>query len=61
VRQGDPALFQLLDIHGEQLRRLMTRAVERSYVTVPWPAAEYDALSSVEPADPHDHPASERR
>jgi hypothetical protein len=46
VRQGDPALFQLLDIHGEQLRRLMTSAVERSYVTVPWPNAEYDTLSS---------------
>lgn len=61
VRQGDPALFRLLDIHGEQLRRLMTRAVERSYVTVPWPVAEYDALSSIEPPDIDGHAASEPR
>lgn len=61
VRQGDPALFQLLDIHGEQLRRLMTSAVERSHVTVPWPDAEYDALSSVDPAAIPDHPTSEPR
>lgn len=61
VRQGDPALFRLLDIHGEQLRRLMTRAVERSYVTVPWPEAEDDALSSVDPAAIPDHPTSEPR
>jgi len=61
VRQGDPALFQLLDIHGEQLRRLMTHAVERSHVTVPWPDAEDDALSSVDPAAIPDHPTSEPR
>jgi len=57
VRQGDPALFRLLDLQGDQLRRIMTRAVERSYVTVPWPEAEYDALSSVETAGTGDHPA----
>lgn len=61
VRQGDPALFRLLDLHGEQLRRLMTRAVERSYVTVPWPDVEYDALSSTEPAGVYDGAASEPR
>jgi hypothetical protein len=50
IRQGDPAHFRLLDIHGEQLRRLMERAVERSYITVPWPVAEYDTLAADTPA-----------
>jgi hypothetical protein len=49
IRQGDPVRFRLLDIHGEQLRGLMERAVERSYVTVPWPVAEYDAVRAFEP------------
>ena len=40
VRQGDPAHFRLLDIHGEQLRRLLARAKERHY-TLPVPVAEY--------------------
>ncbi|PVU83196.1 hypothetical protein DDP54_09515 [Cellulomonas sp. WB94] len=61
VHQGDPALFRLLDLHGEQLRRLMTRAVERSYVTVPWPEAEYDALSAIDTADIPEHPVPEPR
>ncbi|HEX5332542.1 MAG TPA: hypothetical protein VFW79_07865 [Cellulomonas sp.] len=61
VGQGDPALFRLLDIHGELLRRLMTRAVERSYVTVPWPEVEYDALSSTERAGVNEERASDPR
>jgi hypothetical protein len=51
VRQGDPAQFRLLDIHGDHLRRLMERAMERSYVTVPWPIAEYDALRAFGPTE----------
>ena len=61
VGQGDPALFRLLDVCGEQLQRLMTRAVERSYVTVPWPAAEYDALTSSEHVGVREEPASKPR
>ncbi|MEV0718665.1 DUF3883 domain-containing protein [Asanoa sp. NPDC050611] len=45
VRQGNPALFHLITIGGDELRRLLQRAVERSYYTVPWPVADYDALS----------------
>ncbi|MGV8979301.1 MAG: protein NO VEIN domain-containing protein [Cellulomonas sp.] len=61
VGQGDPALFRLLDLHGEQLRRLMIQAVERSYVTVPWPDDEHDALSAAETAGVHGGPTSEPR
>ncbi|GIF63979.1 hypothetical protein Ais01nite_20140 [Asanoa ishikariensis] len=44
MRQGDPANFRLIQIGGDDLQRLMKRAVERQYFTVPWPVAEYDAL-----------------
>ncbi|MEV4539293.1 DUF3883 domain-containing protein [Asanoa sp. NPDC049518] len=44
VRQGDPANFRLIQIGGDDLQRLMQRAVERRYFTVPWPVAAYDAL-----------------
>lgn len=42
VRQGDPTRFQLVALGGEQLARLLTRAVERRYYTLPLPVAEYD-------------------
>lgn len=29
IRQGDPGLFRLIDLHGEQLDRLLSRARER--------------------------------
>lgn len=43
IRQGDPRLFRLIDLHGQQLDRLLSRARERRYYTVPWPVAGYDA------------------
>jgi hypothetical protein len=49
IRQGDPAHFVLLDIHGDQLRRLLGRAKEQRYFTVPWPAAEYAAAIAALP------------
>lgn len=42
VGQGDPAQFRLIDLHGDRLQRLLTRAKERRYFTVPWPVDEYD-------------------
>ena len=42
VRQGDPAQFRLIDVHGDRLQRLLSRAGERRYFAVPWPVAEYD-------------------
>jgi len=43
IRQGNPALFQLIDLHGDVLARLLQRAKPQSYVTVPFPVAVYDA------------------
>lgn len=43
VRQGDPTLFQFIDLHGDVLARLLQRAKPQSYVTVPFPVAVYDA------------------
>lgn len=43
VRQGDPALFTLKVLNGERLHRLLGRAREQRYYTVPWPVADYDA------------------
>ena len=43
VRQGDPDLFRLIDLHGERLARLIDRAREKRYFMVPLPVAEYDA------------------
>jgi hypothetical protein len=42
VRQGDPALFTLRLLAGERLARLLDRAKEQRYFTVPWPVADYD-------------------
>lgn len=44
VRQGDPALFTLKALGGERLQRLLQRAKEQRYYTVPWPVADYDSL-----------------
>jgi hypothetical protein len=43
VRQGDPAQFTLKVIGGERLARLLERAREQHYYTVPWPVAHYDS------------------
>ncbi len=42
VRQGDPALFTLKVLGGERLARLLERAKEQRYFTVPWPVRHYD-------------------
>jgi hypothetical protein len=52
VRQVDPAHFRLLDIHGDLLQQLMARAVPRSYVTVPLPVADHDALTAIDAEHP---------
>lgn len=44
IRQGDPAKFQLMDLHGATLARLLARAKEQRYFTVPFPVSEYDRL-----------------
>jgi hypothetical protein len=43
VRQGDPAEFALRVLGGPRLQRLLERAKEWRYYTVPWPVADYDA------------------
>lgn len=43
VRQGDPALFTLRVLGGDRLLRLLERAKEQRYFTVPWPVADYDS------------------
>lgn len=45
VRQGDPARFTLKMLGGERLQKLLRRAKEQCYYTVPWPVADYDALA----------------
>jgi hypothetical protein len=42
VRQGDPELFTLKVIGGDRLAKLLMRAKEQRYYTVPWPVADYD-------------------
>jgi hypothetical protein len=44
VRQGDPAGFQVLDITGDLLVRLLERKREKRYFEVPFPVAVYDEL-----------------
>lgn len=45
IRQGDPSLFTLKVLGGDRLRRLLERAKEQRYYTVPWPVAEYDSAT----------------
>jgi hypothetical protein len=47
VRQGDPSQFTLKVLGGDLLTRLLTRAKEQRYFTVPWPVADYDAAPTV--------------
>jgi hypothetical protein len=56
VRQGDPAGFRLIDLHGDVLARLLQRARPESYVTVPFPVAVYDAANAN--ARAHEDPRS---
>jgi hypothetical protein len=43
VAQGEPADFRLHVLGGDRLARLLERAKEQRYWTVPWPVADYDA------------------
>src|ERR1022692_121441 len=51
VRQGDPALFTLRVLAGDRLLRLLERAKEQRYFTVPWPVARYDSCPPALTAD----------
>ena len=46
VRQGDASRFRLKVLGGERLARLLERAKEQRYYTVPWPVADYDSASA---------------
>jgi hypothetical protein len=57
IRQGDPRQFGLIDLFGETLARLLNRAKEQRYYTVPFPVAVYDELlSKREATDTVSHP-----
>ena len=42
IRQGHPEQFTLKILAGVRLARLLDRARERRYFTVPWPVSDYD-------------------
>ena len=42
IAQGDRAKFVLRVLGGEHLARLLIRAKEQRYYSVPWPVADYD-------------------
>ena len=44
VGQGDPGAFTLRVLGGDRLQRLLLRAKEHRYFTLPWPVAEYDGI-----------------
>jgi hypothetical protein len=46
VAHGDPAEFRLLRLGGEQLQKLLERAKEQRYWTVPVPVAVYDQMAA---------------
>ena len=48
VEQGDPNLFTLKVLGGPHLQRLLERAKEQRYFTVPFPVAEYDQVTGLE-------------
>jgi Transposase/Domain of unknown function (DUF3883) len=48
VGQGDPGQFTLRVLGGDRLRRLLERAKEQRYYTVPWPVADYDSCPSLD-------------
>jgi hypothetical protein len=43
VKQGNPEEFTLKIIGGARLQKLLERAKEQHYYTVPWPVADYDS------------------
>jgi Domain of unknown function (DUF3883) len=43
VRQGDPSQFTVKVLGGQRLARLLERAKEQHYYTVPWLVADYDS------------------
>jgi hypothetical protein len=49
VRRGDPGQFTLRVLGGDRLRRLLERAKEQRYYTVPWPVSDYDSCPGLEP------------
>ena len=51
VRQGDPSRFTLKVLGGDRLRRLLERAKEQRYYTVPWPVADYDSTGGLDEAE----------
>ena len=56
VRQGNPAAFRLIDLHGDVLARLLERARPQSYATVPFPVGAYDAaVAQTDSANPKMH------
>jgi hypothetical protein len=59
VRQGDPAHFTLKVLSGELLARLLGRAKEQRYFTVPWPVADYDSAPTSLGSDLPSTPADE--
>lgn len=44
IGQGNPVAFTVKELGGERLRKLVERAKEQRYYTVPWPVADYDSL-----------------
>jgi len=44
IGQGGPVAFTVKELGGERLRKLVARAKEQHYYTVPWPVADYDSL-----------------
>ncbi len=51
MRQGDPSRFTLKVLGGDRLRRLLERAKEQRYYTVPWPVADYDSTGGLDEAE----------
>lgn len=45
VRQGNPELFRLVDLHGDELAALVAHAREKKHYEVPFPTSVYDRLS----------------
>jgi hypothetical protein len=48
VRQGDPGQFTLRVLGGDRLQRLLQRAKEQLYYTIPWPMADYDTCPGLD-------------
>jgi hypothetical protein len=59
IRQGDSAQFTLKVLGRDLLARLLGRAKEQRYFTVPWPVADYDSAPASLEEDPISGPAEE--